>query len=60
MKKNKHRLEREQLFFEETAQEFALDSAPKLCSKPHKDRLKVKEKNFSKKLKSEKSGENES
>lgn len=60
MKKNLSQLEKEQLFSAETAAEFFPEKGTKLSSLPHKNRLKVKDKNFSKNLKSEKTGENES
>ena len=60
MKKNGQQLEKEQLFSAETAGEFFPEERPKLSSTSHKDRLKVKDKNFSKNFKSEKTGENKS
>ena len=50
MKKNGQQLEKEQLFSAETAVEVFPEERPKLSSTPHKDRLKVKDKNFSKHL----------
>ena len=60
MKKNGQQLEKEQLFSAETAGEFFPEERSKPYSTPHKDRLKVKNKNFSKNFKSEKTGENKS
>ena len=60
MKKNGQQLEKEQLFSAETAGEFFPEERSKPSSTPHKDRLKVKDKNFSKNFKSEKTGENKS
>lgn len=60
MKKSAHKLEKERLFFGETAEEFFPEEWKKRSSTQHRERLKGKEKNFSKNLKSEKSGENES
>ncbi len=60
MKKNAHELEKQQLFSFETAKEFFPGERPERSSVPHKERFKVKEKNFSKNFKSEKTGENES
>lgn len=60
MKKNAHELEKQQLFSFETAKEFFPEERPERSSAPHKERFKVKEKNFSKNFKRERTGENES
>ena len=60
MKKNGQQLEKEQLFSAETAGGVFPAERAKPSSTPHKDRLKVKNKNFSKNFKSEKTGENKS